>query len=74
MREKKNWSMTRAQKKTFRIGTPDREWEFSIHDFVYILFVFVTKLSTFILPSIADARDFEILRKRGDLFFFHKNA
>jgi len=68
MREKKNWSMTRAQKKTFlRIGTPDREWEFSIHDFVYVLFVFVTKLSTFILPSIADARDFE--KKRRSFLF-----
>ena len=74
MREKKNWSMTRAQKKTFRIGTPDREWEFSIHDFVYVLFVFVTKLSTFILPSVLLMP--VILRKRGDLFFFHtsKNA
>ena len=67
MREKKNWSMTRAQKKTFRIGTPDREWEFSIHDFVYVLFVFMTKLSTFILPSIADARDFE--KKRRSFLF-----
>ena len=67
MREKKNWSMTRAQKKTFRIGTPDREWEFSIHDFVYVLFVFVTKLSTFILPSIAVARDFE--KKRRSFLF-----
>ena len=37
MQEKKNWSMTSTEGKTFRRGTPDREWEFSINDFVYTI-------------------------------------
>lgn len=70
MQEKKNWSMTSTEGKTFRRGTPDREWEFSINDFVYSICL-CNEAFPLLFLRVLLMRDFE---KKRRSFIFHKNA
>ena len=56
----------RAQKKTFRIGIPDREWEFSINDLVYTICL-CNEAFPLLFFLVLLMRDFE---KKEEIFYF----